>query len=81
MVRSINPRRVKLRQIQWPLKVEKLLGTRVAETILVSGHVRPHPKAAHMEASDPIKNICRKTLASGSRPHMDLVRSRAASCN
>ena len=65
MVRSINPRRVKLRQIQWPLKVEKLLGTRVAETILASGHVRPHPKAAHMEASDPIKNICRKHLEAG----------------
>ncbi|MCA0340487.1 MAG: hypothetical protein LCH99_12255, partial [Proteobacteria bacterium] len=45
-------------------------GTRVAETILASGHVRPHPKAAHMEASDPIKIYLQKTLASGSRPHM-----------
>ena len=65
MVRSIDPRRVKLRYIQWPFKVVALLGTRVAETILASGHVRPHSKAAHMEASDPIENICRNDLQAG----------------
>ncbi|TDQ06541.1 hypothetical protein, partial [Phyllobacterium brassicacearum] len=70
MVRSIDPRRVILRQFQWPLKVDPVLGTRVAETILASGHVRPHTKAAHMEASDLIKKNLQKTLASGSRPHM-----------
>jgi hypothetical protein len=65
MVRSIDPRRVTLRQTQWPFKADALLGTGVAETILASGHVRPHPKAAHMEASDPIKNICKKHLQVG----------------
>lgn len=51
------------------VKVVALLGTRAAEIILASGHVRPHTKAAHMEASDPIKYL-QKTLASGGRPHM-----------
>ncbi len=65
MVRSIDPRRVILRQFHWPFKVVAVLGTCVAETILASGHVRPHTKAAHMEASDPIKNICKKHLQAG----------------
>jgi hypothetical protein len=60
---------VKLRIAHWPSRVAGLLGTRAAETILASGHVRPRKKAAHMEASDPIK-IFVKTLASRSRPHM-----------
>jgi hypothetical protein len=34
-----------------------MLGTRVAETILASGYVRPHTKAGHMSASDPIKSL------------------------
>lgn len=55
MVRSIDPRRVTLRQFQWPSQAAALLGTHTAETILASGHVRPHRKAGHMEASDPIK--------------------------
>jgi hypothetical protein len=33
-----------------------VFGTRVAETILASGHVRPHKQAGHMIASDPIKS-------------------------
>lgn len=65
MVRSIDPRRVTLRQFQWPFEVVAVLGTRVAETILASGHVRPHTKAAHMDASDPIKNIRKKHLQVG----------------
>ena len=72
MERSIDPRRVTLCQFQWPFNIVSLLGTRVAETILASGHVRPHTKAAHMEASDPIKKCLQKTLASGSQwyaPH------------
>lgn len=55
MVRSIDPRRVTLRQFQWPPQAAALLGTHTAETILASGHVRPHRKAGHMEASDLIK--------------------------
>lgn len=55
MVRSIDPRRVTLRQFQWPSQAASLLGTHTAETILASGLVRPHRKAGHMEASDPIK--------------------------
>ena len=43
--------------MHWPLKAEIVLGTRVAETILASGHVRPHKQAAHMIASDPIKPL------------------------
>lgn len=46
-------------------KVVHMLGTHVAETILASGHVRPHTKAAHMEASDLIKNICKNHLQLG----------------
>ena len=65
MVRSIDPRRVTLRQFHWPLKAVPVFGTRVAEAILASGHVRPHTKAVHMDASDPIKNICRKHLQVG----------------
>lgn len=34
-----------------------MLGTRVAETILASGYVRPYTKAGHMSASDPIKSL------------------------
>ena len=70
-MRSDDPIRVKLRYVQWPSKAEAMLGTHVAEIILASGHVRPHRKAAHMEASDPIK-ISVKMLASGNRPHMDV---------
>ena len=65
MVRSIDPRRVTLRQFQWPFKAVAVLGTRVAETILASGYMRPHTKAAHMEARDPIKNICKNHLQVG----------------
>jgi len=34
-----------------------LFGTPVAETILASGHVRPHQQAGHMIASDPIRTL------------------------
>ena len=49
---------------------DRLFGTRVAKTILASGHVRLQQKAGHMIASDPIKpriNSCK----TGGRPHMD----------
>ena len=39
------------------LAAEIVLGTRVAETILASGHVRPHKQAGHMIASGPIKSL------------------------
>lgn len=39
MVRSIDPRRVTLRQFQWPLQAAAVLGTHIAETILASGDV------------------------------------------
>ena len=39
-----------------------MFGTRVAETILASVHVRAHQQAGHMDASDLIKH-CLKTLA------------------
>ncbi|CDX24992.1 hypothetical protein MPL3356_490047 [Mesorhizobium plurifarium] len=46
-----------------------MLGTRGAETILASGLVRPHTKAGHMIASDPI-NLYSTILREGCRPHM-----------
>ena len=55
---SIDPRRVIARMRQWPLQVAGLFGPRVAETILASVHVRTHPQAGLMNASDPINIIC-----------------------
>jgi len=54
MVRSIDPRPETLRSTQWPYCSEAaaLFGTRVAETILASVHIRAHQKAGHMDASD-----------------------------
>ena len=55
------------------LQVALLFGTRVAETILASVHVRAHQQAGHMDASDLIRH-CPNTLARrgpstyGSRP-------------
>ena len=51
------------------LQAALLFGTRVAETILASVHVRTHQQAVHMNASDPIKLLL-KPLVRGSRPHM-----------
>jgi hypothetical protein len=51
--------------------VALLFGTRVAETILASVHVRAHPQAGHMDASDLIKAL-QNTLRGGGRPHMGL---------
>lgn len=36
-------------------EVVRLFGTRIAETILASAHVRAREQAGHMSASDPIK--------------------------
>jgi hypothetical protein len=46
-----------------------LFGTPVAETILASGHGRPHQQAGHMIASDPIRSLP-QLLQAGGRPHM-----------
>ena len=46
-----------------------LFGTRVAETILASVHVRAHQQAGHMDASDLIKAL-QNTLQGGGRPHI-----------
>src|SRR3954465_4403708 len=51
--------------------VALLFGTRVAETILASVHVRAHLQAGHMDASDLIKAL-QNTLRGGGRPHMGL---------
>src|SRR4030095_6108958 len=42
-----------------------MFGTRVAETILASGPVRPHTQAGHMIASDPIKTTARHLARRG----------------
>ena len=54
--------------------VALLFGTRVAETILASVHVRAHPQAGHMDASNLIKAL-QNTLRGGGRPHMGLGRN------
>ena len=54
-------------------KAAMLFGTRVAETILASAHVRAHQQAEHMDASDLIKAL-QNTLRGGGRPHMELGR-------
>src|SRR4051812_1862893 len=54
--------------------VALLFGTRVAETILASVHVRAHPQAGHMDASNLIKAL-QNTLRGGGRPHMGLGRA------
>jgi hypothetical protein len=71
MVRSIDPRPETLRSTQWPYysEVAALFGTRVAETILASVHVRAHQKAGHMNASDPTVTL-QTILQTGGRPHM-----------
>jgi hypothetical protein len=43
--------------MQKRLEAGIVLGTRAAETILASGHVRPHKQAGHMIASGPIKSL------------------------
>lgn len=40
-----------------PAKVAGVFGTRVAETILASVHVRARQQAGHMDASDLIKTL------------------------
>ncbi|BCA63474.1 hypothetical protein HMP09_2708 [Sphingomonas sp. HMP9] len=64
MVRSIDPRRVTLRQFQWPSQAAAVFGTHTAETILASDRERSHPKAGHMEANDPIE-FSTRTLQEG----------------
>jgi hypothetical protein len=75
MVRSIDPRPETLRSTQWPYysEVAALFGTRVAETILASVHVRAHQKAGHMNASDPTVTL-QTILQTGGRPHMGRLR-------
>src|SRR5690349_17555155 len=53
--------------------VVSLFGTRVAETILASVHVRAHQQAGHMDASDLIKTL-QETLRGWGRPHMGVRR-------
>ncbi len=45
VVRSIDPRHETFRLIHWPLTVVAVFGTRVAETILASVHVRARQQA------------------------------------
>ena len=64
-MRSIDPRRETRRRCQRPVKVADLFGTRVAETILASVHVRTQQKAGHMNASDLIKIIPKSSCEKG----------------
>ena len=57
-------------------KVAPMFGTRVAETILASVHVRAQQQAGHMDASDLIKAL-HTPLRGGGRPHMALANKMA----
>jgi len=48
-----------------------VFGTRIAETILASVHVRARKQAGHMDASDLIRALPKLTLRGGGRPHME----------
>jgi hypothetical protein len=48
-----------------------VFGTRIAETILASVHVRARKQAGHMDASDLIRALPKITLRGGGRPHME----------
>ena len=51
----VDPRHCRFRIPPWPSIVARMFGTRVAETILASVHVRAHSQAGHMDArSDPL---------------------------
>ena len=51
---------------QWPsLQAALLLGTRVAETILASVHVRARQQAGHMDASDLIRALPKQPCQEG----------------
>ena len=68
---GLNPG-AKTRDNPWdPVEINSasVFGTRVAEPILASGHVRPRKQAGHMIASDPIKTLY-LNLQAGGRPHM-----------
>jgi hypothetical protein len=61
MVGSIDPMCEKIRGTHWPVKVVAVFGTRTAENHLGQRSTKPHQKAGHMDASDPIrpsKNSC-----------------------
>ena len=46
-----------------------MFGTRAAETILASVHVRARQQAGHMDASNLIRSM-QEILRGGGRPHM-----------
>jgi len=53
-----------MRRCHWPIKAVDLFGTRVAENILASVHVRTQQKAGHMNA-DLIKIIPKSSCEKG----------------
>jgi hypothetical protein len=48
-----------------PLQVALLFGTRAAETILASVHVRTRQQAGHMNASDLIQTLQKRLVRRG----------------
>ncbi len=68
MVRSIDPRCEQVRRTHWPNKVARLIGTRVAETILASG---PTSRINRPDIwTQAIRSNLTKLLCHGGRPHM-----------
>src|SRR5580692_4819506 len=68
MVGSIDPRCEILRGTHWPVKVARLFGTRVAETILASG--RPTASTGRTYGCKRSDQTLKKLLWHGGRPHM-----------
>ncbi len=65
MVWSIDPRREALRKIHWPLWAAGVFGTRVAETILASGHVRPPPTGRTYDRKRSDQNTAKNPCKEG----------------
>jgi hypothetical protein len=71
---SLDPRREALRKIHRPLRAAGVFGTRVAETISASGHVRPPPTGRTYDRKRSDQNTAKRPCKGG-RPHMMLVPS------
>jgi hypothetical protein len=67
MVGSIDPRREAHRRAHWRSNAAAVFGPRIADTILASGHVRPHPKGRTYDRKRSHPKIRTEDLAGGGR--------------
>ncbi len=71
----IDPDPETLRRLQWPRKVAHLFGTRVAEPILASVHVRARQHRPDICTQAIRSNYVQIYLRDGGRPHMQSGRA------